>query len=261
MISEPEHFRPDQAEQELTEAWADGRLLEGLGPELLQELHGADLLLPLLRRRLQRLLLDAWGPASHDAPVARPEEDPRWPLMARSWFEAQVDRRYLERRDALERVAFRLLRTPSKGVVLEAQQRLMHREEEWVVVSERWGIDPEKRFNGRIAPTAPSKLAPELAAALRRLQPGELSEPIRLGKLFALVELEQWLSVDLTDELRRQLEQEMLESWLQQQLSVLITSLNLQEKPCEGSQIAGDQGGSAGSSLPQGHQGKGERKP
>lgn len=258
MISEPEHFRPDQAEQELTEARADGRLLEGLGPELLQELHGADLLQPLLRRRLQGFLLDAWGPAALDAPVARPEEDPRWPVLARSWFEAQVDRRYLERRDGLERVAFRLLRTPSKGVVLEAQQRLRHREEEWVVVSERWGIDPEKRFNGRIAPTAPSKLAPELAAALRRLQPGELSEPIRLGKVFALVELEQWQSVDLTDELRRQLEQEMLESWLQQQLSALISSLNLQERTGQGSQIAGHQGGSAQLAIPPGHQGEAE---
>lgn len=225
MIAELDHFRPDQAEQELTEARADGRLLNGLGPELLQELHGADLLAPLLRGRLRSFLVDASGLAEGETP--RPEDDPRWQALASSWFESQVDRRYLERRDALERVAFRLLRTPSKGVVLEAQQRLMNREEEWMTISERWGVDPEKRFSGRIAPTPPSKLAPELTMALRRLQPGELSEPIRLGKLFALVELEQWLSVDLTDELRRQLEQELLDAWLEQQLADLISSLEL----------------------------------
>lgn len=225
----PEPLRPDQAEQELLQAWSDGRMREGLGAGLLLELHEADLLLPLLRRRIRGFLLDACWPS--EAAIPSPEKDERWQALARSWFEAQVDRRYLERRDALERVAFRMLRTPSKGVVLEAQQRLMNGEEEWLVISERWGIDPEKRFSGRVAPTAPTKLASELTAALRRLQPGELSEPIRLGKLFALVELEQWLSVDLTDELRRQLEQELLEAWLEQQLADLITSLDLQVQP------------------------------
>lgn len=225
-------FLPDQAEQDLLEARTDGRLLQDLSPALINEFSEAGLLEPLLRRRIESQVKAAF----HANRLEGASEAVSWPeALAREWFEAQVDRRYLERRDALERVSFRLLRTPQKGVVLEAQQRLLNREEDWVSISERWGIDPEKRFNGRIAPTPPTKLAPELTAALRRLQPGDLSEPIRLGKLFALVELEQWLSVDLTDDLRRQLEQELLDAWLDHQLAGLITSLDLPEQPESGS--------------------------
>jgi len=226
MNSDLEPLRPDQVEQMLLQAQSDGSLLQGLSEPLLIELHDAELLTPLLRLRIRRVVMQGCfmvDPALDEEITG----DERWQLLARHWFEPQVDRRYLERRDGLERVAFRLLRTSNKGVILEAQQRLLNREEDWVAISERWGLDPEKRFNGRIAPTSPSKLAPDLAAALRRLQPGELSPPIRLGKLFALAELEQWSNVDLTEELRRQLEQEMLDSWLDQQLQTLVLSMNL----------------------------------
>jgi hypothetical protein len=230
MTSAPDFYRPDQVEQTLLQARDDGSLQQGLADELLVELQDADLLAPLLRRRIRRVVLQACAPLDAALAAEPNDADQRWQQLARNWFEPQVDRRYLERRDALERVAFRLLRTPNKGVLLEAQQRLLNKEEDWIVISERWGLDPEKRFNGRIAPTPPTKLAPEVGAALRRLQPGELSPPIRLGKLFALVELEQWLSVDLTDDLRRQLEQELLDNWLEQQLQTLITSLGLPQQ-------------------------------
>jgi len=230
MTSAPDCLRSDQVEQTLLDAQDDGSLLLGLGDELKLELQEAGLLAPLLRRRIKRLVLEACMASDTELPTELNDTDTRWQQIARNWFESQVDRRYLERRDALERVAFRLLRTANKGVLLEAQQRLLNKEEDWIVISERWGRDPEKRFNGRIAPTPPTKLAPEVGAALRRLQPGELSPPIRLGKLFALVELEQWLSVDLTDDLRRQLEQELLDNWLEQQLQTLIASLGLPQQ-------------------------------
>jgi hypothetical protein len=221
-------LRADEAETLISEAHANGELLRELSPALIAELDAAALLRPLLLRRLRGLVLD-----QVPQPVVEAEEttdsdakqpDPRLAVLAKAWFEAQVDRHYLQKRDALERVSFRLLRSPNKGVVLEAQQRLLNQEEDWSSISERWGLDPEKRFSGRIAPIPPSKVAPDLSAALRRLKPGELSQPIRLGKMFALVELEQWLDVELNNTLRAQLEQELLEEWFETQLAQVQTS-------------------------------------
>jgi hypothetical protein len=220
-------LRADEAETLISEAHASGELLRELSPALIDELDAAALLRPLLMRRLRGLVLEQVplpvieaGEAT-DSDAEQP--DPRLAVLAKAWFETQVDRHYLERRDGLERVSFRLLRTPNKGVVLEAQQRLQNNEEDWLTISERWGLDPEKRFNGRYAPIAPSKLAPDLAAALRRLKPGELSPPIRLGKLFALVELEQWQNVELNTAMRAQLEQDLLEAWFIKQLEQLAS--------------------------------------
>lgn len=234
-------------------------LLRSLPPELAVELAQASLLRPLLRHRLQALVLETFGrihplqpPAvdladgasgggseagggtsagAEEAGGARAsgeegsgEMDPAR-VLALEWFGPQLDRRYLERREALERVSFRLLRTPSKGVALEAQQRLQGAEEDWLTISERWGMEPEARFGGRMGPMAPAKLGPQLAGALRRLEPGELSEPLRLGKLFALVQLEAWNTVELDDGLRLRLALELWMEWLDGRVEELAAGI------------------------------------
>jgi hypothetical protein len=228
MVDIPALLRIDEAEHLIQEAHANGELTRELSPALIEELACAELLRPLLLRRLRALVLDQVPDGTdegNDPESGEPETtDPRPAALAKLWFESQIDRHYLQRRDALERVSFRLLRSPSKGIVLEAQQRLSNQEEDWTSISERWGLDPEKRFSGRIVPTSPSKIAPDLAAALRRLKPGELSQPIRLGKLFALVELEQWMDVELDDDLRSKLELELLNDWFTAQLDKIHRS-------------------------------------
>jgi len=221
-------LRADEAETLISEAHASGQLVRELSPLLMAELDTAGLLRPLLMRRLRSVVLEQVPQPVvevEDATDSDAEQtDPRLPILAKAWFEACVDRHYLELRDSLERVSFRLLRTPSKGVALEAQQRLMNREEDWIAISERWGIDPEKQFNGRYSSIAPSKLTPELVVALRRLKSGELSPVIRLGKLFALTQLESWQEVKLDNKLRLQLKLELLDNWFLTQLEKVYES-------------------------------------
>lgn len=225
--------RIDEAEENIAAAQKRGTFAAHLSGALIEELQKAGLLQALIHNRLEDLLkgwisrADTELEATNDDNENNPtdSEPDTTSLLAHEWFGDQVDRRYLERRDALERVSFRILRTPSKGVALEAHQRLIGAEESWPEISDRWGQRPERDHQGRYAPTAPAQLTPELTKALRRLQPGELSEPIRIGKQFAIIELIQWHDVDLDKTLRAQLEKEMLAEWKKRQTDAITDHL------------------------------------
>lgn len=223
--------RIDEVEAAIDTAQEKGIFSKELTTNLIKELHQADLLTTLIRKRLEHLVKGLINSSENDASEINrkePDED-AYPdtlcKLSEAWFGDQVDRRYLERRDSLERVSFRMLRTTSKGIALEAHQRLLNQEESWQQISDRWGQDPERKFQGRYAPISPAKLQIELSRTLRRLQPGELTEPMRLGKQFVLLELIQWYDVELSKELRIELEREMMNEWIQSKVNKIQSDL------------------------------------
>jgi hypothetical protein len=244
-------------EQRILESLRSGKLLGEISESLAKELHEAGLLRPLLLRRIANLTLDGYEhqrqqtegddyPESNDPPGGEPipcqgaqmaglpdSRHPLWISLAKEWFAPHTERRYLERRATLDRVSFRMLRTATKGVILEAQQRLLAKEEDWLLISQRWGQPPERDSGGRVGSLSPAKLAKPLVAVLRRLEPGELSQPIRLGKHFAMVELDRWFCVELDEAMRRRLEQEMLLEWMERNLQQVLETLPFLPPPEE----------------------------
>ena len=93
-------------------------------------------------------------------------------------------------------------------------QRLSNNEQSWEYISERWGEKPEKNYGGKYSPTIAKRLSKELRNVLRRLKPGQLSEPELLGKYYTIAEMIEWQEVELNEELRTELEIEMLDDWI-----------------------------------------------
>ena len=142
--------------------------------------------------------------------------------IATEWFGVEVDRHYLERRDDMESVSFRIVRNINKGVILEVHQRLQHREENWSEISERWGTEPEKLYGGKYNLTPLRQIAKEIKEQLVRLKTGEISEPIKIGKHYAILKLETWKNLELNNDMRRNLEEEMLANWKNKQAEIII---------------------------------------
>lgn len=145
--------------------------------------------------------------------------------IAKKWFGLEVDRHYLERRDEIEKVSFWMIRNSSKGVILEAFQRLQNDEEEWEVVSDRWGIEPERNYRGKYRQLSVTKITKDIKNQLMRLKPNEISEPMKIGKYYSILKLEKWENVDLNEDMRRILEKELYEEWINKQTNMAIAKI------------------------------------
>lgn len=181
----------------------DGRLFNELSKSLAEELERKELLAELIKTRIEEIINK-----SIDSSIQERKKD---------WFGAKVEKVYFERRDLMERVTFKLVRNEDKGIILEAYQRLVEGEEDWAQISNRWGIDPEKKFQGKYKQMKVHKLNRDLINALKRNDPGKISQPIRLGKYFGIVQLDEWMSVELNETMREKIENDLYYEWINDQ--------------------------------------------
>ena len=134
--------------------------------------------------------------------------------LSHQWFERQIDRYFIERLESFERVSFQMFRTTSKGIAIEAHQRLVEEEESWQDINERWGLDSEKQKDGIYSRVSPKQINKTLYKELKRLKNGEISEPIRTNKTITIIKLIKWEGAVLNQELRKKLEEDMYKEWL-----------------------------------------------
>jgi hypothetical protein len=108
---------------------------------------------------------------------------------ARSQWEHRLDSLFLQRKDWLDQASCQLLRVNQQGLALELYHRLLNKESTFEEVSQQFGVGPE-RFHGGLYKVQPLKKLPGgLGQLLRKLEPGELSKPLKLGEKFGIVKL------------------------------------------------------------------------
>ena len=202
---------PETVEEHLKENMIRSNLKRYMESELAKELDNQGVLDQLLKNRIYSEVVKLTRQEVVDS--NRDDED-EIKKLAKEWYEVEIDRRYLEKKDGYEKVAFRLFRNKNKGITLEMHQRLRNNEQSWESISERWGEKPEKNYGGKYSPTIAKRLSKELRNILRRLKPGQISEPELLGKYYTIAEMIEWQQVELNEELRIELEREMLDDWI-----------------------------------------------
>ena len=218
--------RIDEIESILCKNAEEGKLTKNLCQELVKELKELDILKPIIRSRTEKLImqtLDNYGEElGPDAKDNEKKEEPIEEKIAHEWFEGQVDRYYLEKRDAYERVSFTMFRTITKGIANEAYQRLVEKEESWREINDRWGTEQDKNIEGRYMLVRPCNINPIIYKALKRLKEGEISLPFRTGKLVTIVGLIKWTNIELNQGLRPQIEKEIYNKWLDDKTNEII---------------------------------------
>ena len=222
--------RIDEVEELLQEKYDQGLTTKDLSKDLLNELKQLSLLDKLISARITNIVMDRLR-EEYKANTEDQEDNDVTANITRQicheWFDSQVDRYYLEQRDKFERVSFQMFMTCSKGIAMEAYQRLVEGEESWKTINERWGRESEKENEGRYLQIRPHKMNQYLYKELLRLKKGEISQPIRTGgKTIAIVKLLGWDKSELNQELRDRLQEQLYRDWISKQTEEVIQRIS-----------------------------------
>jgi len=145
---------------------------------------------------------------AHEQLVQQLQRDPP-DLEAR--YGHQVEPFFLERRTALEQVVFSLLRLQQLHAAEELYLRLSDDGADFAQLARSFSLGQERLSGGLVGPMAVGQLHPRIAAALGRLQPGQVHPPVDVEPFQLVLRLEHREPASLSDTLRQQLLNELLE--------------------------------------------------
>ncbi|HBE20210.1 MAG TPA: peptidylprolyl isomerase [Cyanobacteria bacterium UBA11149] len=130
----------------------------------------------------------------------------------------KIDSYFLKRKEMLDRAIYSLLRTKDGAMAQELYFRIQEGEQSFSDLAKEYSQGPEVQTGGLIGPVQLNFPHPMLAQMLRVSQPGQLWPPTRLGEWFIIVRLEKFFPAQLDDQMRRQLTDELFNSWVQEQV-------------------------------------------
>ena len=120
---------------------------------------------------------------------------------------------FLERKDQLDLVSFRLIRIENQGVALEVYHRLKEKESSFDSLANRFGVlsDQNKdtfRKNKRMG-----SLPIQLQNKVRTMNPGDLSKPLQTGSDYLIIQVEQFEDAKFTESLKDKILLDQFSSW------------------------------------------------
>ena len=134
---------------------------------------------------------------------------------ARTQWGHRLESLFLQHKQDLDQVSCRLLRVGNSALALEIHHRLLAKEASFEELSIQFAIGSE-RFRGGLFQLKPlSKFPAGLVKILRNLKPGEISKPLRLGKEFCVVQLNEFVPAVQGEETDQQLLSNQLQLWVQ----------------------------------------------
>lgn len=138
---------------------------------------------------------------------------------------AKLESYFLTRKGQLDKVIYSLIRTQDLGIAQELYFRILEGEQSFAELAREYSRGPEAQTDGLIGPVELSVPHPTLAQLLSLSQPGQLCPPTRVGEWIVIVRLEKFMPAQLDEPMRRRLLNECFNTWLQEQLSQVSTTI------------------------------------
>lgn len=163
--------------------------------------------------------------ASHLQEQGMLESDLRWQLelplrvqqAARNQFLDQAEKRFLERKQALDQVVYSLIRVQDAFLARELYLQVMNGESDFADLALRYSEGPEKDSRGIVGPKPLIQAHPQLRERLRSSQAGELLEPFPIDQWWLLVRLEESRPATFDDTVATQMCVELFEQSINQE--------------------------------------------
>lgn len=141
------------------------------------------------------------------------EGDLRWQLelplrvqlAARERFLDQAEKRFLERKQALDQVTYSLLRVQDAFLARELYLQVVNGETDFGDLAVRYSEGPERESRGIVGPKPLVQAHPQLRERLRSCRPGELLEPFAIEQWWLLVRLEESRPATFSDAVATQM--------------------------------------------------------
>lgn len=127
---------------------------------------------------------------------------------------------FLSRKDKLDKVIYSLIRVSEQdvGIAQELYFRILEGEQSFAELAREYSKGPEAQTDGLIGPVELSVPHPVLAQLLTLSQPGQVSQPTRVGEWIVLVRLEKFIPAQMDEAMRRRLLNECFNTWLKEQI-------------------------------------------
>ncbi|MGH2415429.1 MAG: peptidylprolyl isomerase, partial [Microcystaceae cyanobacterium] len=141
-----------------------------------------------------------------------------WKFQQQTWGD-KLESYFLERKAHLDQVSYSLLRIKDSGLAQELYFRLEEGEQSFAELARQYSQGPERHNSGLIGPMSLTMLHPLIAQMLKTSQPGQVLPPTQLEEWIVIVRMEKFVPARLDASMRRQLLNELFQSWLSEQLN------------------------------------------
>ena len=139
---------------------------------------------------------------------------PATKIWCREHWADNVDSLFLNSKSYLTRASCRIIRIKNKSLASELYHRIKAKETSFDEAARNFGEGPERNQGGFI-PLQPLGSIPfGLAPVLEHLKQGEIMQPIRLGKVFCIVELVEYHNSQLDEATEEMLLAEQFRLWI-----------------------------------------------
>ena len=140
--------------------------------------------------------------------MSRNERLRRWSAWR---FDEEVEIRFLDRKDDLDRVVYSLLRVSDRALAEELYLRVREEGASFRSLAEQFSEGPETETGGLIGPIAMTTAHPELAKRLRVGREGQIWPTFAIGDVWLVVRLKmrvsertRWMNQGIKDMNHRQ---------------------------------------------------------
>ncbi|MEM8722412.1 MAG: peptidylprolyl isomerase [Cyanobacteria bacterium P01_G01_bin.39] len=133
----------------------------------------------------------------------------------------QLESYFLDRKLALEKAVFSLIRVNYEGIARELYHRLCEEENTFAELAKTYSLGSEANNNGVVGAVKLIDLHHILAQMLHRSQPGQLLPPRQIEDSWVIVRLEKYLPAKLDQGTREKLLNELCDRWLEKQVRAI----------------------------------------
>lgn len=134
---------------------------------------------------------------------------------------------FLERKDQLDLVSFRLIRIENQAVSLEVYHRLKEKESSFDYLANLFGVPSDKSKDTLRKKNRMGSLPIELQKKIRTMSPGDLSKPLNTNQGFLLVQLEDFEEAKFTEPLKKKILLDQFSLWAAIVVKVIRDRLEL----------------------------------
>lgn len=142
--------------------------------------------------------------------------------FSRYLFSPGIEELFLDRKSALDKAVFSLLRVRNGGLARELWIQIFENEVSFPELASRYSDGPESVTKGVIGPVTLGSIEPELAERLRTMRVGALSEPQQMGDWHVVLRLEQFVPSRLDQQTRSQLIAEQFDLWMKHRVNAIL---------------------------------------
>jgi parvulin-like peptidyl-prolyl isomerase len=141
-------------------------------------------------------------------------------------FAHKAEARFLDRKTALDRVVYSLLRLPDPGLARELYLRIADGEADFAELAQNYSQGPERQTRGIVGPVPIEQAHPELVRRLRSNPAGTLLEPFRVENWWLVLRVESYSPANFDERTRDAMARELFEAWLEDEVDTQLAAIS-----------------------------------